>query len=39
MECGEQYVKCIIMMLLSSVVLLDLMEVQFFYGVIIFVYT
>ena len=27
MECGEQYVEWIIVMLLSSVVLLDLMEV------------
>ena len=35
MECGEQYVEWIMVMLLSSVVLLDLMEVSIFYGVII----
>ena len=33
MECGEQYVEWIIVMLLSSVVLLDLMEVSIFLGI------
>ena len=36
MECGEQYVEWIIMKLLSSVVLLDLMEVQIFLGGLIY---